>query len=109
MYHADLSKTTGSILRHVNNLQIENNTFELPISQSRDNYVPAGPLYTNPRYVGFYFGTETVDETLYKRKDRSVVIKNNHFLNWNAFTDNEPIHPGNELYNYNIPIFVWNV
>ena len=108
MYHADLSKTTGSILRHVNNLQIENNTFELPISQSRDNYVPAGPLYTNPRYVGFYFGTETVDETLYKRKDRSVVIKNNHFLNWNAFTDNEPIHPGNELYNYNIPIF-WDL
>ena len=105
-YASDRATGTGSTLRNIKNLQIENNTFEIPISQSRESYYPRNAQIVNPRYVGVWFGSETSDQTLYKRKNRSVIIRNNHFLNWKAYTGGDtPIVPGNELYDHNIPFY----
>jgi hypothetical protein len=103
-YAVDISSASGSKLRHIDNLVIEDNVFELPVSSSSNVYGLGNTIFrTYPRYVGFYLPSEVSPSGSTDRIHRAVSIKNNKFFNWNpprtAFID-----PG-EAYGYNLPFY----
>ena len=103
-YGIDISAGSGSTLRHIDNLVIEDNVFELPVSSSSNVYGLGNFIFrAYPRYVGFYLPSEVSPSGSTDRLHRSVSVKNNKFFNWNplkvATTD------AGELYGYNIPFY----
>ena len=102
-YGSGMATADGSSLRHIDNLTIENNLFELPISGSTDVYGLGNVIFrTYPRYAGIWFGSETSLSGSSQRKHRSVSVKNNHFSNWN------PVRArleSTEAFGYNLPIW----
>lgn len=102
-YGVDRATGYGSDTRHIDNLTIEDNIFELPISSSQYAYNGTYTARTYPRYVGIWFASEMSPSGSYKNIHRHVSIKNNKFLNWNPLT--VPTNGSGELYGYNIPIY----
>ena len=83
-YGADRATSNGSILRHIDNLVIENNIFELPISSSKSIYhYPPYVAREYPRYIGLWIPSEVNPSGSQPNLHRSVSIKNNNFVNWN--------------------------
>jgi hypothetical protein len=102
-YGAGMATADGSSLRHIDNLTIENNLFELPISGSTDVYGSGNVVFrTYPRYAGIWFGSETSLSGSSQRKHRSVSVKNNHFSNWNPVRSRLE---STEAFGYNLPIW----
>ena len=103
-YGIDQSTSSGSILRHIDNLVIENNIFELPISSSKSIYqYPPFVFREYPRYVGLWFTSEVYPSGSQPNLHRSVLIKNNNFVNWNPVKSE--LITGGEAYGYNVPFF----
>ena len=103
-YGIDRSTSSGSILRHIDNLVIENNIFELPISSSKSIYqYPPFVFREYPRYVGLWFTSEVYPSGSQPNLHRSVLIKNNNFVNWNPVKSE--LITGGEAYGYNVPFF----
>lgn len=103
-YALDLSDGSGSMLRHVDNLVIEDNIFELPISSSSNVYGSGNSTYRGyPRYVGFYLQHDVTPSGSLLRTHRAASIKNNKFFNWNPLKS--ATTSAGELYGYNLPFY----
>lgn len=103
-YAIDLSAGSGSILRHIDNLVIEDNVFELPVSSSSNVYGSGNFIFRGyPRYVGFYLQHDVSPSGSLPRTHRAASIKNNKFFNWNPLKS--ATTSSGELYGYNIPFY----
>ena len=103
-YGIDRSVGSGSLTRHIDNLVIEDNIFELPISSSTNIYGLGKFAFREyPRYVGVWFASETSPSGSYPHLHRGVSLKNNSFVNWNP--TKTPIVSAAEAYGYNLPIY----
>lgn len=103
-YALDLSNGSGSMLRHVDNLVIEDNIFELPVSSSSNVYGSGNSTYRGyPRYVGFYLQHDVTPSGSLLRTHRAASIKNNKFFNWNPLKS--ATTSAGELYGYNFPFY----
>ena len=103
-YALDISNGSGSSLRHIDNLVIEDNIFELPVSSSRNVYNAGNFLFQEyPRYVGFYLSSEVSPSGSTSRLHRAVSIKNNKFFNWKPPVT--PFTSAGEAYGYSLPFY----
>lgn len=103
-YAVDLSDGTGSILRHIDNLVIEDNVFELPVSSSSNVYGAGNTTFREyPRYVGLYLQQDVTPSGSLPRNHRAASIKNNKFFNWNPLK--AATTSAGEIYGYNVPFY----
>lgn len=103
-YALTLASASGSTLRHIDNLVIEDNVFELPVSSSSNVYGLGNSTFNGyPRYVGFYLQHDVTPSGSLQRTHRATSIKNNKFFNWRPLKS--ATTSAGELYGYNIPFY----